>query len=62
MNANIDRHPFRKVVRVEECTTRYNRIGEGSYHFFLECGHDTFSKMSNGRPTRKRCRECHYQR
>lgn len=51
--------PLRKVVEVRAHTTRYNRPGEGSNQFILECGHVAWSKYSQGTPKRKRCRQCY---
>lgn len=50
--------PLRKVVRTTFCSCRYNRRGEGSYRFDLECGHFCFAKISAGQPKRKRCLTC----
>jgi hypothetical protein len=49
---------FRKVVKREWMTTRYNRPNEGSYKHIMECGHFEFAKKSAGLPKRKRCRDC----
>lgn len=49
---------FRKVVSVQMLSTRYNRPGEGSNLFHLECGHTAVAKASAGSPRRKHCREC----
>lgn len=51
-------YPLRKVVDVQFMTTRYNRLGEGTNRFTLECGHQVFAKLSQGEPKNKRCREC----
>ena len=60
MNANTDKHPFRKVINTRETTNRYNRPGEGSRWHILECGHEVVTKQSAGTPAKKRCRECWY--
>lgn len=60
--------PLRRVERTEDCTTRYNRPGEGSRIHYLSCGHTVVTKQSGGYPRRKRCDECpeerhhHYRR
>ena len=55
------RYPFRRVVNVQFTTTRYNRSGEGSNKFTLDCGHTVWAKLSDGEPKRKRCRDCWIQ-
>jgi hypothetical protein len=60
MNANTDKHPFRKVIRHYDTTNRYCRPGEGSRWHVLECGHEVVTKQSAGFPNKKRCRECWY--
>lgn len=39
---------FKKVVRFQDLTTKYNRTGEGSREHFLECGHRVVTKRSYG--------------
>lgn len=56
MNETVN--PLRLVVGVRDVETKYNRPGEGSRWHFLECGHETVTKQSEGFPRRKRCREC----
>jgi hypothetical protein len=50
--------PLRKVVKVRFLITKYNRPGEGTNEFTLECGHQVLAKQSAGDPKMKRCREC----
>lgn len=50
--------PWRRVTGVQFVTTKYNRTGEGCNRFFLECGHETVAKASQGQPRKKRCRQC----
>lgn len=52
---------FRRVLKVDFMTTKYNRPGEGTNRFVLECGHETFAKASQGTPKRKHCRDCAYE-
>lgn len=51
-------NPLRKVIKTITLETKYNRWGEGSYRFILECGHDAVAKQSAGTPKKKRCRDC----
>ena len=30
---------LKKIIRIDNMTTRYNRVGEGSCVLLLECGH-----------------------
>lgn len=51
-------YPLRAVTKTVEISSKYCRPGEGCYLFTLECGHTAVAKRSEGRPARKRCRDC----
>lgn len=55
---NIHVYPLKRVIRTEDVSTRYNRIGEGSRWHYLECGHSVVCKQSCGFSIKKRCRDC----
>lgn len=50
--------PLRRVISVGVYSTIYNRPGEGSRMFKLECGHEMRKKTSYPIPKRMRCWEC----